>query len=105
MLILYAFTWNIYLLHRDDGKYFEYHFIVKVPQQVLNSQKAADKSYKYHVESSATEKDQLKSLELICGPTPSHGVIDRSLKLHTDKIIPCNCKFFTCSIFSYICII
>ena len=52
---------------------------------VLNKNSEVRK-YKYHVESPATDKDLVESLEFISGPQTHGGVIDRSLKLRVDKI-------------------
>ena len=53
---------------------------------VLTSKDSEVHKYKYHVESPATDKDLIKSLEFISGPQTGGGVIDRSLKLYIDKI-------------------
>ena len=53
---------------------------------VLTSKDSEVHKYKYHVESPATDKDLIKSLEFISGPQTGGGVIDRSLKLYINKI-------------------
>ena len=72
---------------RDEGNYLELHLTVKIPISILKDSDAKVRKYKYHVESSATENNTLKTLEFISGPHGG-GLIDRSLKLHVghDKI-------------------
>jgi len=63
----------------------EFHHSVKIPLCVLKHKNAEVRKYKYHVESLATDKDLLKSLEFISGPHTGGGIIDRSLFI-SDKI-------------------
>jgi len=52
---------------------------------VLESKNVADRMYKYHVESPATEMGVLKSIELISGPESTKRTFHRSLEHHIDK--------------------
>jgi len=71
--------------YRNAGEYLEFYYSVKIPLCVFNHKNAEVRKYKYHVESPATDKDLIKSLEFISGPHTGGGIIDRSLFI-SDKI-------------------
>ena len=67
------------LIFRDHGSYREFHYCVNIPVRLLEDHNPEVHKYKYHVESSATEKDLIKSVEFIVELTTTSGVIDRFL--------------------------
>ena len=67
---------------------------MKVPLQVLKDHNAAQRKYKYHVESPLTHRGVISSLEFITGINARNQLIDRCLKLHVDlDLIANQCKF------------
>ena len=78
----------------EDGL-LEFFYIMKVPLQVLMDRNAAQRKYKYHVESPLVYRGVIASLEFITGINNAKGsVIDRCLRLHVElKSVPNQCKF------------
>ena len=77
----------------EDG-FLEFSYTMKVPLQVLSDHNAAQRKYKYHVESPLVHRGVIYSLEFIAGINARGALIDRCLKLHVDlKSIANQCKF------------
>ena len=69
---------------------------MKVPFEVLRDHNAAQRKYKYHVDSPLSRRVAISSLEFITGINARGGLIDRCLKLHVDlSFITNGCKFNT----------
>ena len=75
----YIHSMFVYIF-RDHDSYLEFCYPVKMPVRLLSDSDPEVCKYKYHVESSATEKGLIKSVELIVAPSIRiGGVIDRFL--------------------------
>ena len=71
----------VFVNFRDAENYSELHFTMKIPMSVVMNKDSKVRRYKYHVESSATENNTLRSLEFVSGPDTSGEVLGRSLLL------------------------
>ena len=84
----------VHVIFRDHKEYHEFHYLVKIPIRLLKSRDPEVHKYKYHVESSATRKGLIKSLEFIVGPTTAGDVIDRFLAVHfNESQLQVGCKW------------
>ena len=84
----------------------EFSYTMKVPLQVLNHN-AAQRKYKYHVESPLAHRGVISSLEFIAGINARGSLIDRCLKLHIDlNLIANQCEFILqCSYYIIVLIV
>ena len=60
--------------------------------KLFKDENSRARKYKYHVESSATDKGLIKSLEFIVLPNSRGDAIDRFLKIHYDNQLKVGCK-------------
>ena len=83
-----------YFCYSSENGLLEFSYTMKVPLLVLKDHNAAERKYKYHVESPLVHRGAISSLEFIAGINARGSVIDRCLKLHVDlNSIPNQCKF------------
>ena len=91
--ILVVFYRHVFVNFSDHDGYYEFHYCVKIPINVLKNEEPEVHKYKYHVESSATKTGEIESLEFIVGPNTAGDIIDRFLVLYChDSQLQSGCK-------------